>query len=115
VDICCAIASGGVFGRAVKDLEMTSARVCHFFMALRIDLFRPPEDFKRDMSAMLDDLNSLTPAKGAERVYYAGQKEQEAMAESRLKGIPLEERVWETICSIAAELNIPVPAALPAR
>ena len=109
VDILCAIASGGTFGRAVKDIENTSARVCHFFMAIRLDLFRPAEDFKKDMSAMLDDLNSLTPAEGASRVYYAGQKEQESDAESRIRGVPLEEKVWETLCTIAGELKVPVP------
>jgi LDH2 family malate/lactate/ureidoglycolate dehydrogenase len=44
VDILTALCSGGVFGEAVKDSAQTSARVCHFFMALRLDLFRPPED-----------------------------------------------------------------------
>jgi LDH2 family malate/lactate/ureidoglycolate dehydrogenase len=109
VDILCAIASGGTFGRNVKDSEITSARVCHFFMALRLDLFRPAEDFKRDMAAMLDDLNSLTPAEGASRVYYAGQKEQESDAESRVRGVCLEEKVWDTLCSIAGELKVKIP------
>jgi LDH2 family malate/lactate/ureidoglycolate dehydrogenase len=107
VDILCGIASGRTFGRAVKDTEITAARVGHFFMAIRIDLFRPPEDFKKDMSAMLDDLNSLTPAEGAEKVYYAGQKEQEAEAESNCRGVPVEENVWKTLCSLAEELGCP--------
>ena len=109
VDTLCAVASGGNFGRQVKDSEITSARVCHFFMAMRLDLFRPAGDFKRDMSAMLEDLNSLKPAEGAGRVYYAGQKEQEAEAESRIRGIPLEGKVWETLISFAREFNVPVP------
>jgi len=105
VDILCAVASGGTFGRAVKDLEKTSARVCHFFMAIQLDLFRPAEDFKKDMTAMLNDLNSLTPAEGASRVYYAGQKEQEAEAESKRSGVPLEEKVWEMLNTLARELK----------
>jgi LDH2 family malate/lactate/ureidoglycolate dehydrogenase len=64
VGILTALCSGGVFGGAVKDSEQTSARVCHFFMALRLDLFRSPEDFKRDMSRMLEGPESLTPAEG---------------------------------------------------
>jgi LDH2 family malate/lactate/ureidoglycolate dehydrogenase len=106
VDILCAIASGGSFGRAVRDLDVTAARVCHFFMAIRLDLFRPAEDFKRDMSAMLGALSSLSPAEGAGRVYYAGQKEQEAEAESNVRGVPVEEGVWETIKSLADELGV---------
>ena len=109
VDVLCAVASGGTFGRAVKDSEITAARVCHFFMALRLDIFRPAEDFKKDMAAMLADINSLRPAEGSSRVYYAGQKEQEAEEESRLRGIPLEEGVWKNICSIAGELKVPIP------
>lgn len=109
VDILCAVASGGTFGRAVKDSEISAARVCHFFMAIRLDLFRPAEDFKRDMSALLADLNSLTPVEGAERVYYAGQKEQEAEEKSNRLGVPLEEDVWKTICETAEKYNIPVP------
>ena len=109
VDILCAVASGGTFGRAVKDSEITAARVCHFFMAMRLDLFRPIEEFKKDMSAMLADINSLRPAEGASRVYYAGQKEQEAEAESQVRGIPLEEKVWQTLCTIAGELKVPIP------
>ena len=109
VDILCAIASGGVFGRAVKDTEITSARVCHFFMAICIDLFRPAMDFKKDMDAMLRDLNSLSPAEGAERVYYAGQKEQEELDRSRLYGVTLEESTWKILCSLAGELRVEIP------
>ena len=107
VDILCAVCSGGTFGQAVKDSEITAARVCHFFMALRLDLFRPAEEFKRDMATMLAEINSLKPAEGASRVYYAGQKEQEAEKDSRINGVPLEEGVWEKLCSIAREAGIP--------
>jgi LDH2 family malate/lactate/ureidoglycolate dehydrogenase len=113
VDILTALCSGGTCGRDVKDSEITSARVCHFFMALRLDLFRPAEEFKKDMSRMLEALNSLTPAEGAERVWYAGQKEHEAEALSETRGVPLADNVWETLKKTAATLNvqsIPKPA-----
>jgi LDH2 family malate/lactate/ureidoglycolate dehydrogenase len=109
VDILTALCSGGVFGASVRDSEITSARVCHFFMALRIDLFRPPEDFKRDLGRMLDELNNLSPAEGAERVYYAGQKEHEAEALAERNGVPLTEGVWGALTALAAELRVPVP------
>ena len=108
VDILCAIASGGTFGRAVRDTLVSSARVCHFFMALRLDIFRPAEEFKKDMTAMLNDLNSLKPIEGKERVLYAGQIEQEIIAENQKNGIPLVDSTWDDISSIAKELGIPV-------
>ncbi|MDR1970446.1 MAG: Ldh family oxidoreductase [Treponema sp.] len=109
VDILCALASGGVFGGDVRDSELTSARVCHFFMALRLDLFRDPEDFKRDLSRMLGELRSLKPAEGAERVYYAGLLEQEAEARCEKEGVPLSEEVWKTLAETARDLGVPVP------
>ncbi|MDR0669355.1 MAG: Ldh family oxidoreductase [Treponema sp.] len=109
VDILCAVSSGGVFGGAVMDTEMTSARVCHFFMALRLDLFRDPEDFKKDISRMLEELRSLTPAEGARRVYYAGLREREAEARCEQEGVPLTDEVWKTLRETAAGLGVALP------
>jgi LDH2 family malate/lactate/ureidoglycolate dehydrogenase len=109
VDILTALCSGGIFGSAVKDSEQSSARVCHFFMALKISLFRPPEAFKQDMSRMLEALETLTPAEGAGRVYYAGLREQEAEAESARRGVPLTEGVWETLRQTAEEFGVAAP------
>jgi LDH2 family malate/lactate/ureidoglycolate dehydrogenase len=109
VDILCALCSGGVFGGSVMDSGVSSARVCHFFMALRIDLFRDPRDFRADLGRMLDELGALKPAEGADRVYYAGLKEHEAEARSEREGVPLTEGVWETLKETAEELGVPVP------
>jgi LDH2 family malate/lactate/ureidoglycolate dehydrogenase len=111
VDILTALTSGGVFGEGVRDSEITSARVCHFLMALRLDMFRPPEDFKRDMSRMLDALTALTPVDGVDRIYYAGLKEHEAEALSAVKGVPLSPTVWDSLKTIAGELYVPIPSS----
>jgi LDH2 family malate/lactate/ureidoglycolate dehydrogenase len=112
VDILTALLSGGEFGHAVRDLEKTTARVCHFFLAMQIDLFRPAEDFRRDLSAMLDALVATPRAEGAERVYYAGLKAEEAQAESRKRGVPLKRGVWQTLIDLARSLGVTIPATL---
>jgi LDH2 family malate/lactate/ureidoglycolate dehydrogenase len=109
VDILTALSSGGTFGADVRDSAVTSARVCHFFMALRLDLFRDPADFKRDMSRMLDALASLPPAEGQERVYYAGLKGRENEERSGREGVPLAKGVWDSIKASARSLNVPAP------
>ncbi|MDR1105392.1 MAG: Ldh family oxidoreductase [Treponema sp.] len=114
VDILTALCSGGIFGESVRDSEASSARVCHFFMAMRIDLFRPPDDFRRDMDRMLGELSSLESADGSGRVWYAGQKEQDAEERSAREGVPLTEEVWETLKKTAEELGVPFPPPLPA-
>ncbi|MDR3276479.1 MAG: Ldh family oxidoreductase [Treponema sp.] len=109
VDILCALCSGGDFGAGVRDSAVTSARVCHFFMALRIDMFRDTEAFKTDMSRMLAAIAALPPAEGKERVYYAGQRARETEARNNRLGIPLEARVWERVKAEARELGVETP------
>ncbi|MCQ2412413.1 MAG: Ldh family oxidoreductase [Sphaerochaetaceae bacterium] len=104
VDIMTALLSGGPFGRDVMDSENTSARVCHFFGAIQLDLFRDPEAFKADMGRMLDELNALRPAEGCERVYYAGQKEHEAEERSWKCGVPVTEKLYDELCGIGLQI-----------
>ena len=109
VDIMTALLSGGTFGKSVMDSETTSARVCHFFGAIRLDLFRDPEEFKNDMGRMMDELNAMRPAEGCSRVYYAGQKEHEAEERSWIEGIPVTAKLYEELCSIGSDLIGRVP------
>ncbi len=106
VDILTAILSGGVFGQAVIDSQATSARVCHFFGALRLDLFRDPEAIKSDMDRLLTELETAEPAEGCERVYYAGLKEHEKEAESARLGVAISEKVAAQLTQIGEELGV---------
>lgn len=109
VDIMTALASGGVFGKSVMDSEATSARVCHFFGAIRMDLFRDPVEFKADMDRLLGELTSAVPAEGQDRVYYAGLKEHESEARSAREGVPLTAKVAAQLRSIGDELGVGFP------
>lgn len=109
VDIMTAVTSGGLFGMAVKDLETTSARVCHFFGAIRLDVFRDPAEFKHDMDVLMDQLQCARPAEGCERVYYAGLKEHESEAECETKGVPLTDKVAASLQAIGKECGVPFP------
>ncbi len=109
VDIMTALTSGGVFGKSVKDSEETSARVCHFFGAIRLDLFRDPTEFKEDLDRMLDELNQTELAEGATRVYWAGQKEQENEAACESLGVPLSKKIYEQLVAIGSSLDLSFP------
>ncbi|MEN6499948.1 MAG: Ldh family oxidoreductase [Rectinema sp.] len=109
VDIMTAILSGGTFGQSVVDSQATSARVCHFFGAIRLDLFRDPEAIKSDMDRLLSELENAEPAEGCERVYYAGLKEHEAETESARIGVLISEKVADQLKKIGEELGVPVP------
>ena len=111
VDILCAVLGGAAFGPDIRDTEVSSARVSHFLGAIKIDTFREPAGFRRDMDRMLSQLRQCPPAKGAERVYFAGQKEMEHEAETRRLGVPLLVKTHESLCKIGEELQVKPPAA----
>lgn len=109
VDILTAVLSGGLFGQSVMDSAATSARVCHFFGAVRLDLFRDPEDIKTSLDQLLSELEHAEPAEGCRRVYYAGLKEHEAEAESERLGVPLSRKVASQLEQIGRELAVEFP------
>ncbi len=115
VDILCAVLCGAPFGPDVADTATSSGRVSHFFGAIQIAAFRDPREFRRDMDRMLRGLRDTPPAEGAERVYFAGQKEFEAEVECRRSGVPLLAQTYAQFCNIAAKYHLAPPEVLPGR
>ncbi|MDP6526246.1 MAG: Ldh family oxidoreductase [Kiritimatiellia bacterium] len=111
VDILCAVLGGAAFGTDICDTETSSARVSHFFGAIKIDRFRDPADFRKDMDIMLERLRRSSPAEGCERVYFAGQKEFEKEAECMTEGVPLLKHTYDELCWITSEEDLEAPAA----
>ena len=109
VDILCSVLCGAPFGPDLADTAISSARVGHFFGAIRIDTFRDPRAFRKDMDRMLKGLRNCPPAEGAERIYFAGQKEFEHEAECLRLGVPILEKTYDQICEIGDECGIAAP------
>lgn len=111
VDILCAVLCGAPFGPAVVDAKTTSGRVSHFFGAMRIDAFRDPAEFRRDMDTLLGDLRRAQPAEGEHRVYFAGLKEFEQARENLRLGVPLLAKTYRQLQAIGAEFGVDAPPA----
>lgn len=109
VDILCSVLGGAAFGPALGDTEESSARANHFFGAIKIDSFRNPKEFRRDMDKMLGDLRNSPPAEDCERVWFAGQKEFEKEDEYIKNGIALLKKTYDQLCSIGEEFDIEAP------
>lgn len=112
VDILCAVLCGAPFGARVADTATSSGRVSHFFGAIRIDAFRDPDEFRTDMDRLLCDLRTAPPAEGAERVYFAGQKEFENEDESARLGVPLLRKTYDGICEIGQKYGVESPSLM---
>ena len=109
VDILCAVLCGAPFGLGVADTATSSGRVSHFLGAIRVDAFRDPAAFRQDMDRLIQGLKECPPAEGAERVYFAGQKEFEAEAECERLGVPVLRKTYDQICEIGREYRVTPP------
>ena len=105
VDILCSILGGSVSISELLTQPNTTLRANHFFGALKIDGFMPADDFAKAMSAMVQVYHNLPKAPGVERIYLAGEVEQEIENQRRL-GIPLDEQVIGSLRGLAAELGV---------
>lgn len=109
VDVLVALLSGADFGPRgggfIEDLAKTS-NVGHFFAALRVDAFRPLDEFAATMDDMLEALRRSALAPGAERIYVHGEPEVEAEARRRREGIPLDANTLDYVRKIAGERGL---------
>ncbi len=112
IDVLCSVLCGAPFGEDVFDTAESSARVSHFFGAIKIEAFREPAEFRHDMDRMLESLRKCPPAEDAERVYFAGQKEQEHEQETEQTGVPVLGKTWNMCVDIGREANVPIPPLL---
>ena len=109
VDILCSVLCGAPFGQQVFDTATSSARVSQFFGAIKIGAFRDPAEFRKDMDRMLRDLRLCPPVAGAERVYFAGQKEFEHEDEARRLGVPLYQETVASLETVSRQTAVPLP------
>jgi L-2-hydroxycarboxylate dehydrogenase (NAD+) len=98
VDILCSVLSGSLANAKTMGNQ--------FFGAIRIDGFMPTAEFKKAMDEMLKGYKALPRAKGVDRIYIAGEMEQEIEQKRRRDGIPLNPRVIASLQEVAKELDI---------
>ena len=87
-------------------LAMTTSAVGHFFGAIRVDAFRPLDEFKANMDDIIRRLKGSAKAAGAERIYIHGEKEFEEEKRRRREGIPLHPKTVAAMQQIARELGV---------
>ncbi|HUC79899.1 MAG TPA: Ldh family oxidoreductase [Flavisolibacter sp.] len=114
VDIFSAVLSGANYGPWVPPFPayvpmptgMPGKGIGHFFGAMRIDAFRPAEEFKQHMDLWIERFRSAKTVEGFEKVVIPGDPEREMEAERRTNGIPLLGAVVEDLQSLADKFGL---------
>lgn len=78
-------------------------------MALRIDLFLPAADFRRQMDEYVQQVRKLTPLPGLDTAYLAGGIEAARERQYAVEGVPVSAEHQQLLEVLADELGVPVP------
>ncbi len=117
VDILCGVLSGAGyadnFTRTEPDGTKKFGNIGHFFGALRVDAFRPLDEFKATMDDIIHRLKATPKAEGQDRIYIHGEKEFEITAESMKNGVVLIPAVIDTLKEISEKFNVPLDFEVP--
>jgi L-2-hydroxycarboxylate dehydrogenase (NAD+) len=114
VDIFSALLSGANYAPWVPPFpayvpmpaQQPGKGIGHFLGAMRIDAFRPADEFKAAMDHWIEGFRKARPVPGEEKVLVPGDPEREFEAERMVKGIPLLNAVVEDLQKLAQRFSL---------
>ncbi len=114
VDIFSAVFSGANYGPWVPPFvsflplvdDPVGKGIGHFLGAMRIDAFRPADEFKQHMDQWISRFRSAESVEGQEKVLIPGDPEREAEDLRMKDGIPLLEPVVKDLKELAKRFNV---------
>lgn len=114
VDILSAVLSGANYGPWVPPFvsfldplpNLPGLGIGHFVGAMRVDGFRPVDDFKNHMDNWIERFKSAKPINESQPVVIPGEPELAAEIDRKINGIPLVDSVVNDLNEIASALGI---------
>jgi LDH2 family malate/lactate/ureidoglycolate dehydrogenase len=114
VDIFSAVLSGANYGPWVPPFpayvpmptDMPGKGIGHFFGAMRIDAFRPAEEFKHHMDQWINKFRESKTIEGYDKVLIPGDPEREMENDRLHSGIPLLEPVVEDLKVLSNKFQV---------
>ncbi len=114
VDIFSAVLSGANYGPWVPPFpayvpmpdEQPGKGIGHFFGAMRVDAFRPADEFKKHMDKWIKRFRAAKTVQGQEKVLIPGDPEREMEAERMKNGIPLLKPVVEDLRYLGERFSV---------
>ncbi len=79
----------------IKDGKKVPYPLGHFFIAIDINAFTEPADFKKTTGNILRELRASQKMPGENRIYTAGEKEHDTWMYRKDKGVPFNDALFE--------------------
>ena len=114
VDILSAVLSGANYGPWVPPFvafldplpNLVGEGIGHFFGAMRVDAFRPAEEFKGHMDQWIRRFRSAEPTPGHEKVLIPADPQRELELIRRKEGIPLLDPVIQDLTKLGEKFGV---------
>jgi len=114
VDIFSALLSGANYAPWVPPFpayvpmpaQQPGKGIGHFLGAMRVDAFRPTDEFKKSMDHWIQGFRNAKAIQGQEKVLVPGDPEREFEAERMANGIPLLDVVVEDLNKLAEKFGL---------
>jgi LDH2 family malate/lactate/ureidoglycolate dehydrogenase len=114
VDIFSALLSGANYAPWVPPfpayvpmpIQQPGKGIGHFLGAMRIDAFRPADEFKKAMDHWIRGFRNAKTISGEEKVLVPGDPEREFETDRKKNGIPLLEQVFEDLQSLSEKFGL---------
>jgi LDH2 family malate/lactate/ureidoglycolate dehydrogenase len=108
VDLLSGVLAGAAYGYQVgHPADHGAADVGHFFAAIKIDNFRPVDQFKADMDDYIRALKATPKLPGQDRIYIHGEKEAENMRKYQQEGVPLLAEIVDALVQAGQAAGVP--------
>lgn len=110
VEILSAALQQGAFLKQLAGIDSKGGRIPyslgHFFLAIDIECFTDPADFRRTTGDILRALRSSQKAPGKERIYTCGEKEHLAESVRCKDGVPIGAELQKQMLQMRDELGL---------
>ncbi|MDL2228851.1 3-dehydro-L-gulonate 2-dehydrogenase [Treponema sp. OttesenSCG-928-L16] len=99
LDLIAASLSGGSTSRDIGKLP-AETELSQVFIAADLSQFPDRNSIREKIEATLKDLNDSSPAEAGSPVYFPGEGMKRVREENLKNGIPVDEGIWEQVCSL---------------
>lgn len=101
--------AGGLSWAGCSSASPTRGGSGYVALAIRIDAFIDPEEFKRETRTLVDWVKSSPTLPGVRQIYVPGEIEDEIMQQRTNAGLQIEDETWEALARNATDLKVAVP------